>query len=83
MLSSFTKFIYVNNRILRVAVRLNHLNSKTDKENKLIKSDVAIRNDFKERLMKVSNEALTRYNEIIGFHEIDQEYKKISELQVN
>lgn len=79
MLSTSTRLIHCNNRIFRVAVRLNHLDTKTVSK---INSDLVIRNDLKEKLMKVSNTALTRYNEIIGFDEIDKEYKRITELQV-
>jgi hypothetical protein len=79
MLSNSTRFIHVNNRILRAAVRLNHLNHNTDRS---VKSELMLKNDLREKLMKVSNTALTRYNEIIGFDEIDKEYRRITDLQV-
>lgn len=37
---------------------------------------------LQDRIMLLSNSALSRYNEIIGFSEIDKEYKKVTELQV-
>lgn len=37
---------------------------------------------FPEKLRNMSNTAQKRYNEIIGFSEIDQAYVKVTELQV-
>lgn len=65
-------------RNVRIVKRLNHV--KTD--NAIVaKSDNLAKYDIRDKLMKVSNSAMTRYNEIIGFDEIDKEYKRIHELQ--
>lgn len=66
-------------RNVRIVKRLNHV--KTD--NAIVaKSDNNLaKYDIRDKLMKVSNSAMTRYNEIIGFDEIDKEYKRIHELQ--
>lgn len=79
MLRTSTRLVQINNRNLRVAARFNHFDNNNDSN---VKRELAIRNDLKEKLMKVSNSALTRYNEIIGFDEIDREYRRITELQV-
>lgn len=38
--------------------------------------------NFQDRIRTASNTALTRYNEIIGYAEIEQAYQKVTALQV-
>ena len=79
MLRSSTALNSFRSRNVRIRIkRLNHV--KTD--NAIgSKSDNLVKYDIRDKLMKVSNTAMTRYNEIIGFDEIDKEYKRIHELQ--
>lgn len=41
-----------------------------------------VHGSFPNRIKILSNSALARYNEIIGFAEIDQAYVKVTALQV-
>lgn len=38
--------------------------------------------NIQEKLINISNTAMSRYNELIGFTEIDQAYQKVTALQV-
>lgn len=78
MLRSSIKLISIRNRTIRIVKRLNHVKTATDNG---VKSEISMKYDLREKLMKVSNTALSRYNEIIGFDEIDKEYKRINQLQ--
>lgn len=78
MLKSSTKLTRLGFNNARIVTRLNHIKSDSDN---IVKVNNLVKYDLREKLMNYSNSALTRYNEIIGFDEIDKEYKKINELQ--
>lgn len=81
MLRYSTSLSSLRSRNLRIVKRLNHVKSSTDIGAK--SDDNLAKYDIRDKLMKASNSAMTRYNEIIGFDEIDKEYKRIHELQEN
>jgi SpoU rRNA methylase family enzyme len=75
MLRHSTKFIISNQRLLHLSRILNQVETKAV-------SEKSGKYAIQEKIISVSNTALSRYNEIIGFTEIDLAYQKVTALQV-
>lgn len=69
-------FLYRNHRLLRVVKSFNHVDSKTE-----LKAIAISNQNVKEKLTKMSTTALEKYNEIIGYDEIDSAYKRVNRIQ--
>lgn len=68
MLSLSSKLVHRSHRVLHLSKCFNHLERRTDV-------------NVKEKLMQISSTAVTKYNEIIGFDEIEKAYRKVTLLQ--
>ena len=79
MLRHSTKFLVSHQRLLHLSRTLNQIDIKavSDDKEKLVPA-----RNFQEKVMNASNAALTRYNEIVGFTEIEEAYQKVTGLQV-
>ena len=69
-----------NQNTLHLRRLLNHSESKVT--NNRIKPTLKTIEQVQEKFKHVTNAAITKCNEVIGFKEIDQAYDKISGLQV-
>lgn len=68
-------------RRLSNQVKLKVDNISDDVESKLEK--VKINDNIQNRVRNLSKTAMSRYNEIVGFTEIDQAYAKVTVIQVS
>lgn len=77
------RFLIINQRIFHSSRVTNQVDSKTvSHENKtfdFIKREESIQ----DKLRNVSGTALSKYNEIVGFSEIEEAYQKVTALQVS
>lgn len=81
MLRHSTKLLVSNQRSLHLSRILNQVEVKAVNDEKG-KSVPVKQVNIQEKIRNASNTALTRYNEIIGFSEIDAAYQKVTALQV-
>lgn len=72
-------------RTLYLARRFsNHLENKDVNANQELRSIQPLKpfENVQDKIKHATSTALSRYNEVVGFKEIDQAYDKISALQV-
>lgn len=81
MLRYSSRTIANNQRLLHLRRTLNQVETKavSDEQEKLRHVKIF---RVQDKIINASNVALARYNEIIGFTEIDQAYQKVTVLQV-
>lgn len=72
-----TKFLTITRRKMHIGRLLNQVEDKT-----VTAQTENLHGSFPSKIKNLSNSALARYNEIIGFAEIDQAYVKVTALQV-
>lgn len=80
MLRHSTRLLTSHQRFLHLSRITNQVTTKavSDEKEKKISAAVSIQ----EKVMNASNVALSKYNEIVGFTEIEQAYQKVTDLQV-
>ncbi|KAG5679274.1 hypothetical protein PVAND_008853 [Polypedilum vanderplanki] len=67
-----------SSRLVHRTKRLFHV---TKSFNKQLETKNDVKDKYKEKLMQISAFTVERYNQIIGFDEIDKEYRKVTALQ--
>lgn len=80
MLRHSTRLLIKNQRILHLRTFSNQGESKAFSEDNKIAATKHV--NIQEKIVNLSNTALTRYNDIVGFTEIEQAYIKVTTLQV-
>lgn len=77
MLRHSTRFLTIKRQNMQFSRLFNQVEDKT-----VVHRIKSVHGTFPDKIKNLSNSALTRYNEIIGFAEIDQAYVKVTDLQV-
>lgn len=85
MIVHSSRLLFKNQRVLQLGRRFSsHLKNKTVNHEQTQTTQQKLKpfESIQDKIKHVSTTALSRYNEVVGFKEIDQAYEKISSLQV-